>query len=198
MLDSPPSGMAHLLLVCTGNTCRSPMAEGFLREALRRAGQESARVSSAGISARDGGVANPDAVRAAAELGVEISGHRTRAFRAEEALEADAVMAMTVAQREVLRRRVPEAAPRTFTLKELVLLLEGLPAPVPRDPVARVAAAAALRGSVPTPPDTDVPDPVGLSYEAHRAVAWELQGWCERLAAGLVGVVASPRVGPEG
>jgi hypothetical protein len=85
---------------------------------------------------------------------------------------------------------------RVFTLKELVRLLETLPAPAsdagPDDLPERIAAANAARraGAVPPSRDDDVADPLGQPLEAYRAIAWELETWTDRLVDGLFGTVA--------
>lgn len=191
--------MASILVVCTGNICRSPMAEGFLREALRsRMGEAAPAVSSAGTSGWEGSGAMPEAVEAAEERDTDISGHVARLLLPEHVLEADLVIAMTHEHREAASRSAPDAVARIFTLKELVRLLESLPPVVPEVTPARMAErigeAGALRASgfEGNPHDEDVADPLGLPIESFRAVAWELDEWCGRLADGLAGRAPVP------
>ncbi|HZV36291.1 MAG TPA: low molecular weight phosphotyrosine protein phosphatase, partial [Verrucomicrobiae bacterium] len=63
--------MKTVLFVCTGNVCRSPMAEGIFRHAMK--GRRDIQVLSAGIGAMDGQPASPYAVQAVRELGIDIS-----------------------------------------------------------------------------------------------------------------------------
>jgi protein-tyrosine phosphatase len=183
--------MARVLVVCTGNVCRSPIAEGLLRAAfLERLGGGAPEVGSAGTMGWEGSGADPNSVAAAAERGVDISGHVARALSTAALASADLVLAMSSEHALAVVREAPEAASRTFTLKELVRLLEALPEPAARqDLVARVAAADALRtdGFAGNPDDLDVADPLGMPLQSFRAVAWELEEWCGRLADGLVG-----------
>ncbi|MDE6838242.1 MAG: low molecular weight protein arginine phosphatase [Acutalibacter sp.] len=67
-----------ILFVCTGNTCRSPMAEGLFRSMLAREGREDIFAGSAGLSAAEGQPPSENAVLACREVGVDISGHRAR------------------------------------------------------------------------------------------------------------------------
>ena len=187
--------MACILVVCTGNVCRSPIAEGMLREALTgRFGDRAPVVTSAGTAGWEGSAAMPESVVAAAERGVDISGHVARRLLPGHVRDADLVLAMAVEHREAAAALVPDAVPRAFTLKELVRLLEALsPSPDEETPdarlVGRVAEADALRSSGfrGNEHDEDVADPLGLPAESYRAIAWELDGWCERLANGLFG-----------
>ena len=145
----------------------------------------------------EGSAATPEAVAAAGERGVDISAHLGRRLVRELVLDADLVLTMAGEHRDRVMVMVPEAEPRTFTLKELVRLLEQLPPADPRvDPERslreRVAQAVDLRrsGFAGNPFDEDVTDPLGLPVEAYRAVAWELDEWGSRLVAGLLGTDA--------
>lgn len=189
MLDSPRRRMPFILVVCTGNICRSPMAEGFLRSLLASRGAGHIDVSSVGTSGWDGSPATHEAVEAALERGVDISGHRARRLDPSHVLSADLVVGMTTAHRDRAVQMVPEAHGRSFTMKELVRLLEALPPGEGADVTGLVAAAAALRdeGFAGNPHDEDVSDPIGMSLAVYRAVAWEVDGLSERLVGALLG-----------
>ena len=181
--------MASVLFVCTGNICRSPIAEGVFRDLMAGTGVQ-ADVASAGIVGWDGSSAVDEAVRAAAELGSDISGHRARRLETSHVEGTDLVVCMAGEHRDAVARLAPGAASRTFTLKELVRLMEELPSPEPGDgPIDRVRAADELRrsGFEGQPHDEDVSDPIGMSMDTFRAVAGDFDAWCARLAAGLMG-----------
>ncbi len=193
--------MADILVVCTGNVCRSPLAEAFLRTALERRFHDRApSIASAGTAGWEGDGAQPNSVAAAAERGVDISEHVARVLEREMIDRAALVVAMASEHRDAVAELSADAARRTFTLKELVRLLEDLPEePVgTRDPTERLAAqigrADELRASGfdGNPRDEDVADPLGMPVETYRAVAWELDEWCERLASGLSGRAGAP------
>jgi protein-tyrosine-phosphatase len=82
----------HVLVVCTGNICRSAMAGAFLREHLRELGAAHIRVSSAGTHAEVGRPALPEAVRAATAIRGDLSGHRSTQLDLVSAREADLVL----------------------------------------------------------------------------------------------------------
>ena len=90
-----------IVCVCTGNTCRSPMAAALLRRELDRVGRPDVQVESAGLAA-DGSPATPQAVEVMAEWGIDIAAHRSRPLTAELLQQADAVLVMTPAHRQVL------------------------------------------------------------------------------------------------
>src|SRR5688572_22438644 len=111
-------------MVCTGNICRSPMAEAFTRRFLEGLGVEEVRVESAGVAGWEGSGATDEAVQALEEKGIDISHHSARRLNRRLIESADLVVAMSREHREAILRIAPPAAARTFTLKELVRLLE--------------------------------------------------------------------------
>ena len=186
--------MARVLLLCTGNICRSPIAEGFLRQMLADRGIGGVEVESAGVSGLDGYPAMPEAVTALIERHVDISPHLARRLERRMAESADLVVTMSSSHREALVRMAPAAAGRTFTLKELVHLLgqreDASPRGGPGDRIGAAAAAADnLRraGAADDLVDEDIPDPLGLGQEAFRAVAWQIEVLTERLVEELFG-----------
>lgn len=108
--------MASLaLFVCTGNTCRSPMAEALLRAALPRG--SSWRVASAGLAACEGARASEQAVAALDELACDLRPHRSQPVSAGLMREASAIIAMTGAHAQQLTDRFPLARDRLFLLR---------------------------------------------------------------------------------
>jgi protein-tyrosine phosphatase len=192
--------MTSILVICTGNICRSPISEGLLRNALqRRFGPAAPYVSSAGTSGLEGSGAMPESVQAAAELGVDISGHVARRLTATIAEEADLLLCMATEHRAVFAS-APDLDERAFTLKELVRLLETLPPPASGAGAGslpdRIAAAERARENRAVPPsrDDDIADPLGQPLEAYRSIAWEIETWNDRLVTGLFGAIADAGV----
>ncbi|NLM42319.1 MAG: low molecular weight protein arginine phosphatase [Firmicutes bacterium] len=111
-----------ILFVCSGNTCRSVMAEYLLKHRAKEAGLE-LEVQSAGLHAFAGDEAAQNAVEALAELGITAEGHRSRRVQPWLLEQADLILAMTKSHKEELLRMAPEHAGKIFLLKEYAHLL---------------------------------------------------------------------------
>lgn len=107
--------MDKIVFICTGNTCRSPMAEGFFR-ALGGEEKTGLAALSAGMYTSDGLPASGNAVTAAAELGADITSHRSRMLTPELAREAKYLVCMTGAHYDRLCELFPDCADKIFTL----------------------------------------------------------------------------------
>jgi protein-tyrosine phosphatase len=187
-----------ILVVCTGNICRSPMAEGILRTLLRGRGVGGVDVSSAGVAGWDGSGATPEAVQAMAQNGIDISEHVARRLDPAMVKRAGLVLGMAEEHSEAAVFMDPTASDRTFTLKELVKLLDHSPeaaadtmsnedAPRRLRGAMERAASARAAGRVQLPADQDVADPLGLGVQAFLATAWELGELCRQLVDQVFG-----------
>ena len=145
--------LRRILVVCTANQCRSPMAEGLLRARLAEADLQSViEVSSAGTWTGDGIPATDHAVTTLAECGIDIGGHRSREVTEELLAGADLVLAMTSGHVQAMASEFPAA-------RDKILLF------------------STLMGGT-----WDVADPVGGTPEDYRATARLLEdliaaGW---------------------
>ena len=112
--------MVRVLFVCTGTTCRSPMAEALLRKKLHKvAAADKVSVSSAGISAWEGQPASPEAVSVMGRRGISsIASHRARQVTAAQIAEADLILVMTRSHQEKLQKCFADHADRIFLLSE--------------------------------------------------------------------------------
>lgn len=94
----------NVLFVCTGNTCRSPLAEGIARRELEARGWQHVQVASAGIAARPGDGASEFAVSVAARHGVPLDAHRSQPLTRELVAWADLVLVMGTGHVDSVRR----------------------------------------------------------------------------------------------
>lgn len=136
-----PSVRPHplVLFVCTGNVCRSPMAEALLRCHLPP--DLPWRVASAGTCAFDGDEASTGTVEALAEEGIEFSAHLSQRLTSKLVQDAHLIVALTRSHRDDILDRFPAAARKVFLLKSF-------------DPQAA--------------DDKDVPDPIGGDLSVYR------------------------------
>lgn len=179
--------MFSVLCVCTGNICRSPLAEQLLRASLGDA--ESPRggplfaFRSAGVETRDGYPMDPTSARFSAQYGGDPSGHTSARLTEEAVGEADVMLTMTRDHLVDAARRFPSILLRGFTLLEfarvLPFVIAEVPVPAVEDPAARLRAvvrlAAANRGRAPgAERGDDIDDPIGRSEATHARVAEEI------------------------
>lgn len=104
--------MRQLLFVCTGNTCRSPMAAGMMAALLAEQGREDVVCVSAGTAAFSGDPPSENAVRVMQEKGIDISAHRARRISYELLGETDVIYCMSGSHRDALCAAAPFAAPK--------------------------------------------------------------------------------------
>jgi RpiB/LacA/LacB family sugar-phosphate isomerase len=131
--------MKTILFVCTGNVCRSPMAEGIFRRAVQGRGEY--RVLSAGLGAMEGQPPSPYAVAALKELGIDISRLRSRMLAPELVQQADYIFGMTHSHIDTIMALFPQVAEKTFLLREFDETLDQF--------------------------EKDISDPIGGSYEVY-------------------------------
>lgn len=111
--DAPPAAaFRHILVLCEGNYCRSPMAEFLLKACLG----PGVVVESAGLGALHGAAAAPEARALMAERGLDIASHRARQLTAQGALAADLILVMDRRQKARCEALVPSARGRIFLL----------------------------------------------------------------------------------
>ena len=132
--------MKTILFICTGNVCRSPMAEALFRRAA--GGRGKFRALSAGLGAMDGQPPTAHSVEAMRRLGVDIAGQRSRMLTAELVRQADYIFGMTHNHVETVALLYPAAAEKTFLLREFDDTLESY--------------------------EKDISDPIGSPYEVYE------------------------------
>ncbi|TWT90180.1 Low molecular weight protein-tyrosine-phosphatase YwlE [Pseudobythopirellula maris] len=162
-----------VVMVCTGNTCRSPMAEGLMRrklaERLKVTDDElesrGLLVASAGLSASNGGRAAAETLALLEERGISLAAHSSQMLSDHLIRQADLLLTMTRAHRDAILGHWPEAAPRVKMMM---------------------------------PGGRDVPDPIGGSIEVYRQCAEQLeQGIDHHLDAILKEIRTDATEGPD-
>lgn len=163
-------------MVCTGNICRSPMAEAMLRAELERRGCESVEVASAGTWAGHGHPATPEALQVLEARDIDFTGHRSRPVDPDELAEADLVVAMTSVHVKELRQMSEAVGTKLVMMKEIVEMEVG-------EPMGASGLDTFLAGRRPEPRRAlDLDDPMGLPVFAYERAADEIAAGIARLA----------------
>jgi len=112
--------MAHILVICTANICRSPVATALLRDRLSKRNLSDWTVSSAGTWAQLRRGASHNSILVMAQHGLDINNHLSRMVELPHVAEADLVLCMEVGHAEALRAEFPEHAHKVYMLTEMV------------------------------------------------------------------------------
>lgn len=196
----------RILTVCTGNLCRSPLAEQLLRARLPRAfGLDELpelQVTSAGTHAFDDDPMDALAASESARLGApDADIHRARRILDRHVAEADLILAMAREHRSAAASLVPAAHVRAFTLMEFARIVDALaaggfdaqPAPLVDEGIVSwlreiVRAAGTVRGLMPlpaSPHELDVEDPYRFEADVYRRSADSVAESVDRIVSGL-------------
>lgn len=185
-----------ILFVCTGNVCRSPLAEGWLLHELSRTGPAGVRVSSAGVRALVDEPVDPGTVLEGERLGLDLTGHATRQLSPELVANSRLVLTANRAQRSDVVELHPPAVQYTFTIRQLGRLIAASAYPPPvLGPVAGEDLTDALRDfavaqrgkpTVGTPVDDDVIDPRARPADVHRRAVAQMMPSLQSVARTLV------------
>jgi len=165
--------MKNILLVCTGNTCRSSMAEGVLKHILQERKYSNVEVKSAGTSVFMSQPANEKAVIIMREMGIDINKHMSRPLNDVLIDHADIILTMTCSHKESVQYLFPQAIDKVFTLKEHLTYLLG-----------EKGTFEDLDNSLEIF-EWDITDPYGKNLEEYRKTAQEIKYVLERIV-GLI------------
>ncbi|HHT51275.1 MAG TPA: low molecular weight protein arginine phosphatase [Eubacteriaceae bacterium] len=143
--------MKTILFVCTGNTCRSPMAAGILKDLIEKSppGDNSIEVKSAGLMVFEKGPAHPNAIKVTKDKGIDISDHTSQQLTLELMERADLILTMTQSHRDQIIIVEPKYKDKVYTLLEFIQE-EG------------------------ETENVDIADPFGLSKEEYEKTAQQL------------------------
>ena len=111
--------MTHILIICTANICRSPVAEGLLRDRLSKRGLEDWTVSSAGTWAQQTRGPSANSVKVMSEYGLDIQYHMARMVEERYLSEANLVLCMEAGHAEALRAEFPDQAYKVYMISEM-------------------------------------------------------------------------------
>lgn len=158
--------MKTILFVCTGNTCRSSMAEGIMKSLLKN---QDITIKSAGSHVFFSEYANKKAIDVMSEMGINIKNHLSQPLTEELIEEADLILTMTHCHTDSVVRKYAQAIEKTFTLKEyLALLLESKG--LTEDPDYQLNID-----------QMNIEDPYGQSINVYRKTARELKRVLEKI-----------------
>ena len=153
--------LKRILLVCTGNSCRSVMAQGLMQHMLQQAGLDAVTVESSGTFAIAGMTPTRETQRVLWEAGIDCSHHRARSLTPEMIAGADLILVMEQSHLPEVLHRAPDAKGKTHLLKTY-----GLAA---GEPVT----------------NPNIPDPIGKPMEVYEVCFMEIREAVERVVKSL-------------
>ena len=145
-----------VLFVCTGNSCRSVMAEGLFKKLVE--GRDDFYVGSAGVGAADGYGASDETLHVMRQHGIDMSGHKSRRITAAMVRTADKIFVMENMHRAAILQEWPQAAEKTHLLTEY-------------------SKHVKHRGR-----EIDIPDPIQMSRDFYRNVFDVIRECVEHIA----------------
>lgn len=153
--------MKKVLFVCTGNTCRSPMAEALFSRMLQQGDHpaDEIKIESAGLYAWENETASPEAIEVMSQLGIDLTGHRSRLVNEAMVQDADLILTMTRRHRDQLQENFPYLKDKIYTLAEYA-----------------------------GQPNQEIPDPYGQNIEAYQQALEQIRKLLEEVIVSQWGI----------
>jgi protein-tyrosine-phosphatase len=153
-----------ILFVCTGNTCRSAIAEGLFKKILKERTDDDSKfnILSAGISALPGMSPTPEAIKVMSEQGIDISRHIATQVKEDLVKKADLILVMSNTHKNYIKTKFTFAQDKIYLLKEF----------------AQISKFKSIRK---TDENYEVVDPLGRPIEFYRIIARELKENLEKI-----------------
>jgi protein-tyrosine-phosphatase len=148
LLLSKKKSKKVVLFLCTGDTCRGPMAQGYMKDALAQKNIKNVEVRTAGVMTIAGLIPTPEAVQVMKNAGIDVMGHRSTPLTIELIRKADLILGMSTFHVQFALRMSEEAKGKTFLLKEY--------------------AASDLK-------NYQITDPMGATWEVYKRVYREMK-----------------------
>ena len=138
----------NIVIVCTGNTCRSPMAEAILKDALIKRGEQidEFNITSAGISTINGLDASRHSISALKEINIDLKNHKSKLLTLDLVEKSDLILTMTKCHKDAILNSLPQFSSKIFTLKEFA-----------------------------DDKDIDIVDPFGGDLEVYKVTAYDIK-----------------------